>query len=50
MKYYNALMALYLGNEEEQQAAEKYLKFSRGGSRVIGLHDLSSSCQCIPGP
>jgi hypothetical protein len=25
MKYYNALMALYLGNEEEQQAAEKYL-------------------------
>jgi hypothetical protein len=25
MKYYNALMALYLGNEEEQQAAEEYL-------------------------
>lgn len=25
MKYYNALMAPYLGNEEEQQAAEKYL-------------------------
>jgi hypothetical protein len=25
MKYYNALMALYLGNEEEQQAAQQYL-------------------------
>ena len=27
MKYYNALMALYLGNEEEQQAAEEYLNY-----------------------
>ncbi len=25
MKYYSALMALYLGNEEEQQAAQQYL-------------------------
>ena len=25
MKYYNALMALYLGNEEEHKAAEEYL-------------------------
>jgi len=25
MKYYNALMALYLGNEEEQQSAQQYL-------------------------
>ena len=25
MKYYNSLMALYLGNEEEQQAAQQYL-------------------------
>jgi len=25
MKYYNALMALYLGNKEEQQAAQQYL-------------------------
>ena len=25
MKYYNALMALYLGDEEEQKAAQQYL-------------------------
>lgn len=25
MKYYNALMALYLGNDEERKAAEEYL-------------------------
>ena len=25
MKYYNALMALYLGDEEEQRAAQQYL-------------------------
>ena len=26
MKYYNALMALYLGNEEERESAIQYLK------------------------